>query len=172
MGAAAFGQVDKTFQGFHAYFAPLFGRRKTRDHGRHCLQALLVQSGKRHNAEKLSEPVPASARVLRRFLAESTWDDVIGRRQEYLGPRSGPMEAVSVLDWADFPRRSECARLGRLPQAGTEVREGGPSALRETGRGGQLPRRNVPGLCQPVGTGPGGQTNVSAGELDPGQRPV
>ena len=92
-GCGGFRAVDKAFQDFHAYFAPLFGRRETRDHGRHCLQALLVQSGERRNAEKLSEPVPASARVMRRFLAESPWDDVIGRRQEYLGPRSGPMEA-------------------------------------------------------------------------------
>ena len=63
MGAAAFGQVDRTFRDFHAYFAPLFGRREMRDHSRHCLQALLVQSGEPGNAEKLSEPVPASARV-------------------------------------------------------------------------------------------------------------
>ena len=63
MDAAAFGQVEKTFQDFHAYFGLLFGRRETRDHGRHYLQALLVRSGERHNAEKLSETVPASARV-------------------------------------------------------------------------------------------------------------
>ena len=72
--AAAFEQVYGAFQGFHAYFAPLFGRRETRDHSRHYLQALLVQSGERHNAEDLSETVPASARVMQRFLAESPWD--------------------------------------------------------------------------------------------------
>ena len=32
---------------------------------------LLVQSGERRNAENLSEAVPASARVMQRFLAES-----------------------------------------------------------------------------------------------------
>ena len=84
---------------------------KRRDHSRHYLQALLVQSGERRNAENLSETVPASARVMQRFLAESPWDDdtVIGRLQEYLGPRIGHPEAV----------------LGtgrqRLPQAGQEV---------------------------------------------------
>ena len=42
MDAAAFEQVYGAFQDFHAYFAPLFGRRETRDHSRHYLQALLV----------------------------------------------------------------------------------------------------------------------------------
>ena len=54
MDAADFEQVYGDFQDFHAYFAPLFGRRETRDHGRHYLQALLVQSGERRNAENLS----------------------------------------------------------------------------------------------------------------------
>ena len=60
MDAAAFEQVYGAFQDFHAYFAPLFGRRETRDHSRHYLQGLLVQSGERRNAENLSETVPAS----------------------------------------------------------------------------------------------------------------
>ena len=162
MDAAVFEQVYGAFQDFHAYFAPLFGRREARDHSRHYLQALLVQSGERRNAENLSETVPASARVMQRFLAESPWDDdtVIGRLQEYLGPRIGHPEAV-----CDTGRQ-------RLPQAGQEVRGSGPSVLREAGQGGQLPGRNVPGLCQPAGPGLGGQTALSAGELDLGQRPV
>ena len=41
MDAAAFEQVYEDFQDFHAYFAPLFGRRETRDHSRHYIQALL-----------------------------------------------------------------------------------------------------------------------------------
>ena len=84
MDAAAFEQVDGAFQDFHAYFAPRFGRREARDHSRHYLQALLVQSGERRNAENLSETVPASARVMQRFLTESPWGDdvVIGRLQE------------------------------------------------------------------------------------------
>ena len=60
----------------------------------------------------------------------------------------------------------------RLPQAGQEVGGSGPSVLRQTGQGGQLPGRNVPDLRQPAGTGPGGQTALSAGKLDLGQRPV
>ena len=125
MDAAVFEQVYGAFQDFHAYFAPLFGRREARDHSRHYLQALLVQSGERRNAENLSETVPASARVMQRFLAESPWDDdtVIGRLQEYLGPRIGHPEAVWVLDGSDFPKqgrksvgvaRQYCGRLGKV----------------------------------------------------------
>ena len=64
-----------------------------------------MQSGERRNAENLPETVPASARVMQRFLTESPWDDdaVMGRLQEYLGPRLGPPEAVWVLDGSDFP---------------------------------------------------------------------
>ncbi len=156
MDAAAFERVYGAFQDFHAYFAARFGRRETRDHSRHYLQALLVQSGERRNAENLSETVPASARAMQRFLTESPWDDdaVIGRLQEYLAPRLGHPEGVWVLDGSDFPKqgvksvgvaRQYCGRLGKV---------------------GQLPGRDVPGLCQPAGTGPGGQAVVSAGELD------
>ena len=52
MDAAAFEQVYRAFGDFHAYFASLFGRRETREHSGHYLQALLVQSGERRNAEK------------------------------------------------------------------------------------------------------------------------
>ena len=125
MDAAAFEQMYGAFQDFHAYFAPLFGRRETRDHSRHYLQALLVQSGERRNAENLSETVPASARVMQRFLAESPWDDaaVIGCLQEYFRPRLGHPDAVWVLDGSDFPKqgrksvgvaRQYCGRLGKV----------------------------------------------------------
>ena len=162
MDAAVFEQVYEAFQDFHAYFGPLFGRRESRDHSRHYLQALLVQSGERRNAENLSETVPASARAMQRFLTESPWDDdlVTGHLQEYLGPRLEHAEAVWVLDGSDFPKqgrksvgvaRQYCGRLGK---------------------GGQLPSRNVPGIHQSAGAGTGGQAAVSAGELDLGQRPL
>ena len=125
MDTSDFEQVYGAFQDFHAYFGPLFGRREARDHSRHYLQALLVQSEERRNAENLSETVPASARVMQRFLAESPWDDdaVIGRLQEYLSPRLGHPEAVWVLDGSDFPKqgrksagvaRQYCGRLGKV----------------------------------------------------------
>ena len=125
MDAAAFEQVYEAFGDFHAYFGPLFGRRESRDHSRHYLQSLLVQSGERRNAENLSETVPESARAMQRFLTESPWDDdlVMGRLQEYLGPRLEHAEAVWVLDGSDFPKqgrksagvaRQYCGRLGKV----------------------------------------------------------
>ena len=125
MDAAAFEQVYQDFQEFHAYFAGLFGRRETRERSGHYLQALLVQSGERRNAENLSETVPESARGMQRFLTDSPWDDeaVIGRLQEYLAPRLGHPEAVWVVDGSDFPKqgrksagvaRQYCGRLGKV----------------------------------------------------------
>ena len=125
MDAAAFEQVYEAFGDFHAYFGPLFGRRESRDHSSHYLQALLVQAGDRRNAENLSEMVPVSARAMQRFLTESPWDDeaVMGRLQEYLAPRLEHPEAVWVLDGSDFPKqgrksvgvaRQYCGRLGKV----------------------------------------------------------
>ena len=125
MEAAAFEQVYEAFGDFHGYFGSLFGRRESREHSRHYLQALLVQSGERRNAENLSETVPVSARAMQRFLTESPWDDaaVMGRLQEYLAPRLEHSEAVWVLDGSDFPKqgrksvgvaRQYCGRLGKV----------------------------------------------------------
>ena len=63
MDAVALERVSEAFQGFHDYFVPDFGRREAREHSRHYLQALLVQSEERRNAENLSETVPASPRA-------------------------------------------------------------------------------------------------------------
>ena len=156
MDAAAFEQVYEAFGEFHSFFAPLFGRSESRDHSQNYLRALLVQSQDRRNAENLSESVGVPARAMQRFLTAAPWDDdaVMGRLQEYLGPRLEHPKAVWVLDGSDFPKQ------------GREIGGSGPAVLRQTGQGGQLPGRDVPGLCQPVGTGPGGQTLVSARELD------
>ena len=123
MDAAAFEQVYGSFRDFHAYFAPLFGRRETREHSGHYLQALLVQSGERRNAENLSETVPGSARGMQRFLTDSPWDDevIIGRLQEYLGTRLEHPEGVWALDGSDFPKQ------------GRKVGGSGPAVLREAG---------------------------------------
>ena len=125
MDAAAFEQIYETFGDFHSHFSPLFGRRETRDRSQRYLQALLVQSGERRNAENLSETVPGSARSMQRFLTESPWDDdaVMERLQEYLGPRLEHPEAIWVLDGSDFPKqgrksvgvaRQYCGRLGKV----------------------------------------------------------
>ena len=107
MDAVVLERVSEAFQDFHDYFAPDFGRREAREHSRHYLQALLVQSEERRNAENLSETVPASPRALQRFLAESPWDDdaVIDRLQEYLGSRLEDPQGVWVLDGSDFPKQ-------------------------------------------------------------------
>ena len=107
MDAAEFQRVYEALEEFHSCFAPAFGRKQRREHGRHYLQALLVQSGERRNAENLSESVGVSARSLQRFLTDSRWDDdaVIGRLQEYLAPRLEHPEAVWVLDGSDFPKQ-------------------------------------------------------------------
>ena len=107
MDAVALERVSEAFQDFHDYFAPDFGRREAREHSRHYLQALLVQSEERRNAENLSETVPASPRALQRFLAESPWDDdaVIDQLQEYLGSRLDDLQGVWVLDGSDFPKQ-------------------------------------------------------------------
>ena len=81
MDTADLEGIYQAFQDFHAYFAPVFGRKESREHSRHYLQGLLVQSQERRNAENLAETVPASPRALQRFLTESPWEDdgVIGR---------------------------------------------------------------------------------------------
>ena len=125
MDAVEFQRVYAAFEEFHSLFAPAFGRKQRREHGKHYLQALLVQSQERRNAENLSESVGVSARALQRFLTDSKWDDdaVIGRLQEYLAPRLGHPEAVWVFDGSDFPKqgrksagvaRQYCGRLGKV----------------------------------------------------------
>ena len=147
MDAAAFEKVYEAFRGFHAFFGPLFGRRESREHSRHCLQALLVQPGERRNAENLSETVPVSARAMQRFLTESPWDDeaVMGRLQEYLAPRLEHPEAIWVLDGSDFPKqgrrsvgvaRQYCGRLGKVAncQAGVFLAYISPLRQAQDGR--------------------------------------
>ena len=147
MDAAAFEQVYEAFQGFHAYYGPLFGRRESREHSCHYLQALLVQSGERRNAENLSETVLVSARAMQRFLTESPWDDeaMMGRLQEYLAPRLEHSEAIWVLDGSDFPKqgrrsvgvaRQYCGRLGKVAncQAGVFLAYISPLRQAQAGR--------------------------------------
>ena len=125
MDAAAFERVYEAFGEFHSFFAPLFGRRESRDHSQNYLRALLVQSQDRRNAENLSESVGVPARAMQRFLTAAPWDEdaVMGRLQEYLAPRLGHSEAVWVLDGSDFPKqgrksagvaRQYCGRLGKV----------------------------------------------------------
>ncbi len=139
MEAKELGRVYETFCDFHAFFAPSFGRKQWREHSRHYLQALLVQSQERRNAENLAEMVPVSARAFQRFLTEAHWDDtaVIARLQQYLGPRLAHPLAVWVFDGSDFPKqgiksvgvaRQYCGVLGKVAncQAGVFLAHVGP----------------------------------------------
>ena len=54
MDAAALERVYEALQEFQAYFAPAFGRKQPRELSSHYLQALLVQSQERRNAENLA----------------------------------------------------------------------------------------------------------------------
>ena len=143
MDVGAFERVYQAFGEFHAFFAPAFGRKQWREHSRHYLQALLVQSQERRNAENLAEMVPVSARAFQRFLPDintvARWDDdaVIARLQEYLGPRLEHPLAVWVFDGSDFPKqgvksvgvtRQYCGALGKVAncQAGVFLAHVGP----------------------------------------------
>ena len=144
---------------FHAFFAGAFGRKQWREHSQRYLQALLVQSQERRNAENLSETVPASARAMQRFLTEARWDDdaVIGRLQEYLGPRLAHSQAVWVFDGSDFPKQG-------VKSVGVA-----PPILRSFGEDRQLPGRGVSGSCGAAGSRAGGQAPVSARGMDFGR---
>ena len=108
MDAAALDRVYEAFQDFHDYCAPVFGRKQWRERSGQYLQALLVQSQERRNAENLSETVTASPRVLQRFLTEARWDDdaVIGRLQD-----------IWVLGWS-IRRRCGCWTAATFPSRG------------------------------------------------------
>ena len=125
MDAADLEVVYEAFQDFHAYFGSVFGRKQWRERSEQYLQALLAQSEERRNAENLSEAIAASPRALQRFLTEARWDDdaVVGRLQEYLGPRLADPLGVWVLDGRDFPKqgvksagvdRQYCGTLGKI----------------------------------------------------------
>jgi SRSO17 transposase len=125
MNVSDFEGILEAFRAFHAEFAPAFGRKQWRERSQEYLQALLVQSQERCNAENLSEVVSASARVLQRFLTEASWDDqaVIDRLQAYLAARLLHPEAVWAVDESGFPKqgkksvgvkRQYCGALGKV----------------------------------------------------------
>ncbi len=153
MDAAALERVYEAFRDFHDYFAPALGRKQPRELSRDCLPGLLAQSEERRNAENLSEAVASSPRSLQRFLTESPWDDdlVMGRLQEYLGPRLGDPAGVWALDGSDFPKpgvksvgvsRQCCGALGKIANcpAGMFLAHVGPKGRARVDRRLYLPR--------------------------------
>ena len=166
MEVGAFERVHEAFAEFHAFFAPAFGRKQWREHSRHYLQALLVQSQERRNAENLAEMVPVSARAMQRFLTEARWDDdaVIARLQEHLGSRLAHPWAVWVFDGSDFPKqgvksvgvaRQYCGALGKVAnsQAGVFLAHVGPRGRALVDKRLYLPEgwSSDPGRCAAVG---------------------
>src|ERR1022692_2118963 len=125
MNVQDFERVAESFQEFHSFFAPAFGRKECRENSQQYLHALLVQAQERKNAENLAETVPASPRVLQRFLTEATWNDqaVTQQLQRYLAPRLDDAGAVWVVDESGFPKqghksagvaRQYCGTLGKI----------------------------------------------------------
>jgi SRSO17 transposase len=125
MDLQEFARIEQTFREFHSDFAPAFGRKQWRERSRDYLQALLVQSAERGNAENLAEAIAgASPRVLQRFLTEARWDDqaVTRRLQQALAPRLAHPDAVWAVDESSFPKqgkksvgvaRQYCGALGK-----------------------------------------------------------
>ena len=127
-GCGSFRADVRVISGFSRLLRAAVGRRETREHSGHYLQALLVQSGERRNAENLSETVPGvsprDAAVSHRFSLDD--EVIIGRLQEYLGTRLEHPEGMWVLDGSDFPKqgrksvgvaRQYCGRLGKVATA-------------------------------------------------------
>jgi len=125
MDAASFERVYDSFQEFHAFFAPYFGRKQWREHSRNYLQALLVRAQERRNAKNLSESVGISAQAMQRFLTEARWSDdtVIGRLQAYLVPGWSIPRPCGCSTAATSPSRGGnrqgcpgqyCGRLGKV----------------------------------------------------------
>ena len=103
---------------------------------------------------------------MQRFLTKAPWDDdsVMGRLQEYLGPRLGHPEAVWVLDGSDFPKqgrksagvaRQYCGRLGKVAncQAGMFLAYVSPLGRALVDKGLYLPESwtSDPGRCAAAG---------------------
>jgi SRSO17 transposase len=125
MDVGEFAALYDRFCDFHAFFAPTFGRKQWRERSQHYLQALLVQSQERRNAENLAETVPASPRVLQRFLTEARWEDLAVTEQlhAYLSARLQHPDGVWVIDESGFPKQGQksagvarqyCGTLGKV----------------------------------------------------------
>jgi SRSO17 transposase len=134
-----FERIYDSFCAFHAEFAPDFGRKQWREHGRDYLQGLLVQAEERRNAENLSEALSVSAHSLQRFLTDARWDDerVITHLQAYLAPRLAHPEAVWAVDSSGFLKQGKrsvgvahqyCGAVGKVAncQVGVFLAHVGP----------------------------------------------
>jgi len=167
MDVESLSHLNETFEQFHAHFAPFFGRKQWRERSRDYLQALLVQSQERCNAENLSEVVDASARVLQRFLTEAGWDDdaVTAALQEYLAPRLAHPQAVWAVDESGIVKqgkksvgvaRQYCGAVGKVAncQMGVFLAHVGPRGRAIVDKRLFLPKEewtDAPARCKAAG---------------------
>ena len=166
MDATKFARVYESFEKFHAYFSPLFGRTERRRHSALYLQGLLHGAEERRNAENLSEATGVAARSLQRFLTEAAWDDdlVIERLGEYLAPRLSHEDGVWIVDGSDFPKkgaksagvaRQYCGHLGKVAncQAGVFLGYASAGGRSLVDKRLYLPESwtSDPGRCQAAG---------------------
>jgi SRSO17 transposase len=126
MDQAEFDRVAASFAAFHAYFAPLFGRKEAQRRSEQYVRGLLVQQTDRRNAENVAETIAgATPRALQRLLTEAPWptEPVIERLQAYVGARLTTPEGIFVLDESGFPKqgkksvgvaRQYCGTLGKV----------------------------------------------------------
>ena len=121
-------RVYEAFGDFHAFFAPAFGRKQWREHSGHYLQALLVQSQERRNAEIWPRWCRSAPAISHR--GALGWMVVIARLQEYLGPRLEHPLGTWVFDGSDFPKQGVNVGVTRRGRPGcfwpTWGRAGGP----------------------------------------------
>ena len=182
MDAAELERVYEAFQEFHAYFAPAFGRKQWREHSGRYLQALLVQSEERRNAENLSEAVASPPRAMQYVLdvrpdmtvwpLEATWTNPsyqgVGRpckprlrreERKTMTPRSLalPAEAwqeITIAAGSQGPRTYRfSAQRGGQPVGASPARRSGQSIAR-TGTAAN-PATTCPTLLRTPLGGPG-----------------
>jgi SRSO17 transposase len=110
MGPDELDRIYTTFLDFHARFAPLFGRRETRERSEQYLRGLLVQRSERRSAENLAEAIDgASARTLQMFLSDSPWSAraVLDELQAYVGEHLAEPEGAFLLDESGFIKQGK-----------------------------------------------------------------
>jgi SRSO17 transposase len=126
MNQAEFDRVAASFAAFHAYFAPLFGRKEAQRRSEQYVRGLLAQQTDRRNAENVAETIAgATPRALQRLLTEAPWptEPVIERLQAYVAARLSTPAGIFVLDESGFPKqgtksvgvaRQYCGTLGKV----------------------------------------------------------
>src|SRR5918912_1759988 len=126
MDQEQFDRVAASFAAFHAYFAPLFGRKEAQRRSEQYVRGLLVQQTDRRYAENVAETIAgATPRALQRLLTEAPWptEPVIERLQAYVAARLNTPEGIFILDESGFPKqgtksvgvaRQYCGTLGKV----------------------------------------------------------